>query len=176
MANVHRATWHQEDEHILKGAFIPSFLDMMESEATLPRRYRMALDDLKKRNDIVVLPADKGSKMVILDRSVYINSAEEMLSDTNIYKKLNGRQQLTYRITRLNLMLNRIQSALPTTQRGERSSLLEPFIIHDRSSQSMPYAYFLFKAHKAYPPSNFAPLSLNALPSLHLLLNMSLTF
>ena len=77
----------------------------MESEPTLPRQYRIAVGDLRKRKDIDILPVDKGSKVAILDRLMYINDAEDMLSDTRIYKKLTGQGQLTNRISRLNLRL-----------------------------------------------------------------------
>ena len=93
--------------------------------------------------------------MVILDRSIYINAAEETLSDTSVHKKLKGRQQLTYRINRLNLIQKKIQSTLPAAQNGTPSFLLKPFIINEPSSQSITYAYFLFKAHKSYSPLKF---------------------
>ena len=114
VASLHRATWRQPEEQLLKGAFITGFLDLMEQEPTLPRRYRLAIGKLRKRKDIIILPADKGSKVVIMDRLMYINAAEEMLSDRRVYKKLKGQGQLNYRISRLNLKLRLIQSALPS--------------------------------------------------------------
>jgi len=39
-----------------------------------------AIDDLRKRRDIMILPADKGKATVVLD---YKTKVKQMLSDTN---------------------------------------------------------------------------------------------
>ena len=47
-----------------------------------------ALTELKKDNTRVVLTADKGVAMVIMDQQDYINKAQALLQDTNTYKVL----------------------------------------------------------------------------------------
>ena len=47
-----------------------------------------ALTELKKDNTSVVLTADKGVAMVIMDKQDYINKAQTLLQDTNTYKVL----------------------------------------------------------------------------------------
>ena len=47
-----------------------------------------ALTELKKDNTRVVLTADKGVAMVIMDQQDYINKAQSLLQDTNTYKVL----------------------------------------------------------------------------------------
>ena len=48
-----------------------------------------ALKMLRKRNDIILKPADKGSSTVILSKSDYISEANRQLSDLSYYEKIN---------------------------------------------------------------------------------------
>ena len=50
-----------------------------------------ALQSLKKRDDIIIKPADKGSAMVVMDREHYISEA-----DSNFYTSLNHGPTLEY--------------------------------------------------------------------------------
>ena len=47
-----------------------------------------ALTELKQDNTRVILTADKGVAMVIMDQQDYINKAQSLLQDTNTYKVL----------------------------------------------------------------------------------------
>ena len=49
---------------------------------------REALESLQANKDIMILPADKGRAVVVLDKSEYLEKAHTLLSDTNTYKKL----------------------------------------------------------------------------------------
>ena len=48
-----------------------------------------ALTQLKQDNTRVILTADKGVAMVVMDKQEYINRAQALLDDTNTYKVLN---------------------------------------------------------------------------------------
>lgn len=48
----------------------------------------LALEQLRKNNDIVVKPADKGSAVVIMDRKDYLHEGYRQLGDVNYYVKL----------------------------------------------------------------------------------------
>ena len=48
-----------------------------------------ALQSLKKRDDIIIKPADKGSAVVVVDREHYISEAERQLNDSNFYTSLD---------------------------------------------------------------------------------------
>ena len=48
---------------------------------------RTALTNLRKRSDIVIKPADRGSGTVIMDYSWYINECYRQLNDLNYYQK-----------------------------------------------------------------------------------------
>jgi hypothetical protein len=63
-----------------------------------PIRYRKnlsvceerALYNLKKRRDIVVKEADKGSAVVVMDRARYIAECKRQLEDTSVYMPLTA--------------------------------------------------------------------------------------
>ena len=52
-------------------------------------RQHRALRNLRKNKDIVVTKADKGNGVVILDRKLYNNAIEEIISDSSKFEKLN---------------------------------------------------------------------------------------
>ena len=52
------------------------------------RQHRI-LRNLRKNKDIVVTKPDKGYGVVILDRKLYNNAMEEIISDSSKFKKLN---------------------------------------------------------------------------------------
>ena len=56
----------------------------------LTSRERHALKSLKKRNDIVIKSADKGSAAVVIDRDWYINECLRQLNDTKFYRPLDN--------------------------------------------------------------------------------------
>ena len=55
----------------------------------LTKQEREALEDLKKDDDIVILPADKGRMTVVMDKSDYTNKAKTLINDTNTYQPLD---------------------------------------------------------------------------------------
>ena len=54
----------------------------------LLRQYRV-LRNLRKNKDIVTMKSDKGNVVVIIDRKLYNNAIEQIISDTSKFKKLN---------------------------------------------------------------------------------------
>ena len=56
-----------------------------------PRRLRQyrVLRNLRKNKDIVIRKPNKGNGVVILDRKLYDNAIEEIISDTSKFEKLN---------------------------------------------------------------------------------------
>ena len=53
----------------------------------LSRKERKALSTLRKRTDIVIKPADKGSGTVIMDPSWYVNDCDRQLNDTKYIQR-----------------------------------------------------------------------------------------
>ena len=86
---------------------LETFIHNVESELTshdphydrksnLTRQETKALHSLKKRTDIVIKPADKGSAVVVMDRDHYISEAERQLNDKDFYKLLEHDPTLEY--------------------------------------------------------------------------------
>ncbi|KAL9988930.1 hypothetical protein ACROYT_G003426 [Oculina patagonica] len=53
----------------------------------LTRREIQALKKLRKRTDIVIKPADKGSGTVVMDRQLYLNECYRQLNNQQFYKR-----------------------------------------------------------------------------------------
>ena len=47
------------------------------------------LQSLRSNEDIIIKPADKGSSVVVMDKSAYIREAERQFSDDRFYNKLD---------------------------------------------------------------------------------------
>ena len=79
---------------------LDTFLDAVEHDLrtvkpepvrdNLTSRERHALKSLKKRNDIFIQSADKGSATVLMDRDWYINECLRQLNDTKFYRPLDN--------------------------------------------------------------------------------------
>ena len=52
-------------------------------------RQHRVLRNLRKNKDIVITKPDKGNGVVILDRKLYNNAIEEIISDSSKFEKLN---------------------------------------------------------------------------------------
>ena len=52
------------------------------------------LDDLKKREDIVISPADKGRCTVVMDKTEYHAKVDSLLADRKFYKLLDKRSNI----------------------------------------------------------------------------------
>ena len=56
----------------------------------LTKDERQALRNLKKRQHIIIKPADKGSGTVVMDKSWYIDECNRQVNDAKFYKQLDG--------------------------------------------------------------------------------------
>ena len=71
---------HNVDVHVLK-------------TDNLTQTERSAFRDLQERNDIIIKPTDKGSAIVVMDKT---QEAERQLSDCGFYKKLDSNPTLDF--------------------------------------------------------------------------------
>ena len=62
----------------------------------LTQAERSALRDIHERDDIIIKPADKGSAVVVMDKTTYIQEAERQLSDCRFYEKLDSDPTLDF--------------------------------------------------------------------------------
>ena len=110
----------------------------------LSRKERKALTTLRKRTDIVIKPADKGSGTVIMDHSWYVNECDRQLNDTKYYQKQSS--DLT----------NRVQERVKEySTRLHKDNLIDSETLKYLSSTSEPKAgrfYILPKIHKQGNP------------------------
>ncbi|XP_039303541.1 uncharacterized protein LOC105205165 [Solenopsis invicta] len=61
----------------------------------ISREERLALRNLRQNNNILILPADKGNATVVIDKKVYCNKINVMLSDCSVYGKLKRNPTFT---------------------------------------------------------------------------------
>ena len=85
----------QACQNLAKGEAICLRVEIVEEleKAKVPRSNltpaeRKAMKDLQNDEDIMILPADKGKCLVVMDRKQYIEKMEEKLSDETTYKKI----------------------------------------------------------------------------------------
>ena len=105
---------------------------------------KLALKELDSNPDIVIKPADKGGKIVVLDRDAYINEAIRQLSNSKFYKKLtyNPIQTLILEI-----------STFITYLRGQNLIDNDTFsFLHPNTNSRTPVSYMLPKIHKQNTP------------------------
>ena len=65
-----------------------SYFYNYEPSPLILRQHRV-LRNLRKNKDIVITKPDKGNGVVILDRKLYNNAIEEIISDTSKFEKLS---------------------------------------------------------------------------------------
>ena len=89
--------WTPPDAHHTVNTFIESFENQVKSDIKLCTRSRQnnlnkheqkALLDLQKRDDIIIINADKGGAITILDAKDYVKEANRQLSNPICYQKL----------------------------------------------------------------------------------------
>ena len=100
-----------------------------------------AMDQLRKDNSLIIRQADKGSCIVIMDTSKYIEEGLQHLSDTSLYKKLDKDRTLET-AHKANWALQH-HSDIGTVGRYTQVSLYK--CPEDARTQEM---YFLRKVHK----------------------------
>lgn len=58
------------------------------SRQNLSRDKRQVIRNLKQKDNILILPADKGNVKLVIDKEDYCNKVTAILSNHNIYKKV----------------------------------------------------------------------------------------
>lgn len=104
---------------------------------------RRALTDLTRNPNIIIKPADKGSKIIIMDRHQYLIEANRQLNNSTYYKPLTDSIQL-HTQTRLRDIIQTLYDQNYITAK-QRDFLFGPDLPRPR------YFYLLPKIHK--PPN-----------------------
>ena len=58
------------------------------NDQSITKKERKAIEDLRKDENVMILPADKGRTTVVMVKQEYLNKCNSMLQDTKTYKKL----------------------------------------------------------------------------------------
>ena len=104
---------------------------------------RSALHSLQKREDIIIMPADKGSAVVVMDREHYVSEAERQLNDSTFYKALD--HDPTHEFAK------KVADAISEMRNGNHIS--EKNAVYLTVDQPKPGRFYLLpKIHKAGNP------------------------
>ena len=103
----------------------------------LPRRFRIAMSELKKINNIRICKADKGGKVVVMDYLCYSSQMKELLSNSEVYQQIKRNP--------LHMMQNEFNYGIKKLAREYDVSFLKKF---SSRLPSLPYIYGLPKIHK----------------------------
>jgi len=61
-----------------------------KTKTNLTVEERLALQNLSSNSNLIIKKADKGGKIVIMERELYINNCEKQLNDTEFYEKITN--------------------------------------------------------------------------------------
>ena len=100
------------DATVVKGVMPYMVQSLMKSEQVLPTRLEKAKHVLQQDDSMIILPADKGGKTVVMDRYVYKLTMLRMLSHQEVYKKYN-RNPMERIPTEIRTEVKRIADSLP---------------------------------------------------------------
>ena len=118
-------------------------------KSNLTPEERIALNNLSSREDIVIHKADKGGKIVIMDRDTYISSCEQHLASGHFYEKLTSNPNGDYADT--------IKNEIDDMHKNKFISNNEyKFLTAYLKFPRTPIFYGLPKIHKLF--KNFPPL------------------
>ncbi|XP_072019515.1 uncharacterized protein [Amphiura filiformis] len=78
----------QDDRIQLRGKIASTLKSSKVPEQNITKEERKAIKDLKKVDDIIILPADKGKSTVVLDKAEYEEKVTTMLGDKKTYEEL----------------------------------------------------------------------------------------
>ena len=97
--------WTPPNTHHTINTFIESFDKQIKNEITQHKRLTRnnltknevkALKDLQKRTDIIIINADKGGAITILNTEDYVKEANRQLNNNLCYQKLNSNPTLSH--------------------------------------------------------------------------------
>ena len=114
----------------------------------LNKAQRIALSELKSLN-LVIRRADKGSCVVVEDRSQYIEDGEEHLKDSSIYQEVDG-DPTHFQVTLINEYIKDLR------QKGHISPDMAQFLTAKPEEVRTQQMYFLRKVHKT--PMSIRPI------------------
>jgi len=94
-----QASWHlpPDQAESLRADMAGLIYCAKPPQSNIGKDERRVIDDLKKRQDIMILAADKGKATVVLDKDDYKTKVKQMLSDTKTYEVLKKDPTTNYK-------------------------------------------------------------------------------
>ena len=123
-------------EHIYIYIYVYLNTSKVKLHDNLSSNQRRALHDLKRNNDIVIKPADKGGSIVIMNTDNYMKETSTHLHDGRLYQKIDNDPNPTL-TNKLKLLINELQPNL-------QNDVLKLFPSHPRPATF----YTIPKVHK----------------------------
>ena len=118
-----------------------SSLQQQDFPSNIPDDVRRAIEQLKRMKDIVIKEADKGSCIVVMDSSQYLQEGLDHLSNTTTYRQCSYNR--TNEVTlKANWAIN-YHAEMGTLSKSQKNQLLT-----NTSTGRTQQAYFLRKVHK----------------------------
>ena len=113
-----KTKWEPHSNHHTVNTFCESFSnELLSTDDRQARNFQnlsklelAALEELTKRNDIIITKADKGGAIVIQDVEKYIKEANRQLHNKEYYKKVN-KDLTNMHNTHVNEAINELQSS-----------------------------------------------------------------
>ena len=102
---------------------------------------RIALRNLKEQNEMIIQQADKGGKIVLMDKDDYLKTCQDMLEDTTFYQKEADEKHLE-NIETIRSTVNELEGLISDKERK--------YILEDTDRCRMPLFYGLPKIHKSF--------------------------
>ena len=129
-----------QDFSTLKGFILNSLYRELNNGKKIPKRFHQAISYLKQNNDLIICKADKGGKVVVMDKRIYNEKMEQLLRDDNTYQLINSNPLKKWQQV-FNKQLKIILKDFP-----ELESKFKAFM------PSLPRMYGLPKLHKENVP------------------------
>ena len=102
---------------------------------------RLALKSLKDQDEVIIQQADKGGKIVLMDRDDYIQACQDMLDDTQFYQR-ETEERHQENIETVRSTINELDNLIPSKEKK--------YILEDADKCRMPLFYGLPKIHKNF--------------------------
>jgi len=125
-----------------------------QKESNISKDEVKALINLKKDKNIVVLPADKGKAIVVMNRRDYQEKLHELLDDRKTYQKITDKRRnpVTSTEREMNTLLSEF-TRTPTTHDPEKSQIDSTIYRYLHSTDATPATFYgLPKIHKPTIP------------------------
>lgn len=90
---------------------------------------------------MIIQQADKGGKIVLMDKDDYLNACQDMLEDTTFYQKEAEEKHLE-NIEKIRSTVNELEGLISDKERK--------YILEDTDRCRMPLFYRLPKIHKSF--------------------------